>query len=118
MSSDYIQGQMPKSVQPVLSVDGVSKEYRLYANPRDRLKALLTGRAYHQSYWALRNVSFRLYKGQCMGVVGDNGAGKSTLLKLIVGTLQPTSGQLAARSPYYCHFGIGSWISSRVYREG
>lgn len=77
-----------------LSVDGVGKEYRLYDNPKDRIRALLTGKTLHKSHWALRDVSFRLHKGQCMGVIGDNGAGKSTLLKLIVGTMQPTKGQI------------------------
>ena len=76
----------------VLRVDGLGKEYRLYASPRQRLKALLTGRALHHSHWALREVSFELRRGQCVGVIGDNGAGKSSLLKLVAGTLQPSVG--------------------------
>ncbi len=76
----------------VLAVSGLGKEYRLYDSPRQRLKALLTGGAHHRSHWALRDVSFELHRGQCMGLVGDNGAGKSSLLKLIAGTLQPTTG--------------------------
>ncbi len=78
----------------VLDVDHLGKEYKLYEAPKDRFKALLTGRSTHRSHWALRDVSFRLHRGQCMGVIGDNGAGKSSLLKLIVGSLQPTEGQL------------------------
>ena len=78
----------------VLRVEGLGKEYRLYASPRQRLKALLTGRALHQSHWALQGVSLELRRGQCLGVVGHNGAGKSTLLKLITGTLQPSTGKL------------------------
>ncbi|WP_345061016.1 ABC transporter ATP-binding protein [Acidovorax lacteus] len=77
---------------PVLQVQQVSKGYRLYAHPRQRLRALLTGAALHTSHWALRDVSFALRPGQCLGVVGNNGAGKSTLLKLLAGTLQPTQG--------------------------
>ncbi len=79
---------------PVLQVSGLGKEYRLYDNPRQRLKALLTGRAAHRSHWALRDVSFTLQRGQCIGVIGDNGAGKSSLLKLLAGTLQPSSGHI------------------------
>uniref|UniRef100_UPI00351C2DBB ABC transporter ATP-binding protein n=1 Tax=Xylophilus sp. ASV27 TaxID=2795129 RepID=UPI00351C2DBB len=79
---------------PVLRVTGVGKEYRLYASPRDRLKALVTGRRYHRSHWALREVSFELRRGQCLGVIGDNGAGKSSLLKLLAGTVQPSTGRI------------------------
>ena len=78
----------------VLRACGLGKEYRLYDSPRQRLKALLTGRARHRSHWALRDVSFELRRGQCIGVIGDNGAGKSSLLKLLAGTLQPTRGRI------------------------
>lgn len=78
----------------VLSVSGVSKEYKLYATPRSRLRALLTGKATHRSHWALNEVSFALHRGECIGVIGDNGAGKSTLLKLLAGTLQPSHGRI------------------------
>ena len=78
----------------VLRVQDVCKEYKLYPSPRTRLKALLTGRATHQSHWALRGVSFTLQRGECIGVIGDNGAGKSTLLKLLAGTLQPSQGRI------------------------
>lgn len=78
----------------VLRVQGLSKEYRLYASPRERFKALFGSRARHHSHWALRDVSFELRRGQCLGVVGDNGAGKSSLLKLLAGTLQPSAGRI------------------------
>ncbi|WP_287805152.1 ABC transporter ATP-binding protein [Diaphorobacter sp.] len=78
----------------VLSVRGVGKEYKLYPSARARLKALLTGQATHRSHWALRDVSFELRRGECIGVIGDNGAGKSSLLKLLAGTLQPSLGTI------------------------
>ena len=78
----------------VLKVQGLGKEYKLYASPRERLKALVTGNARHRSHWALRDVSFELQRGQCIGVIGDNGAGKSSLLKLLAGTLQPSTGSI------------------------
>ena len=78
----------------VLKVQGLGKEYKLYASPRDRLKALVTGNARHHSHWALQGVSFELQRGQCIGVIGDNGAGKSSLLKLLAGTLQPSTGSI------------------------
>ncbi|PWW43738.1 lipopolysaccharide transport system ATP-binding protein [Melaminivora alkalimesophila] len=82
----------PGQTPLVLRVQGVGKEYRLYASPRERFKALFSSRARHRSHWALRDVSFELRRGQCIGVVGDNGAGKSSLLKLLAGTMQPTTG--------------------------
>lgn len=78
----------------VLHADHLGKEYKLYDAPKDRLKSLLGGGARHRSHWALRDVSFTLGRGQCLGVVGDNGAGKSSLLKLIAGTLQPSTGRV------------------------
>lgn len=77
-----------------LAVAGLGKLYKLYASPRARLQALLTGRQTHRPHWALKDVSFSLDRGQCLGVIGDNGAGKSTLLKLVAGTLQPTAGTI------------------------
>ncbi len=77
----------------VLQVQGLGKQYRLYASPRARLMALLGLADHSQSHWALQDVSFELARGDCLGVVGDNGAGKSTLLKLLAGTLQPSHGQ-------------------------
>ncbi len=90
------QAIAPAAIQPppVLRVQSVSKEYKLYPTPRSRLRALLTGKATHRSHWALRDVSFELQRGECIGVIGDNGAGKSSLLKLLAGTLQPSQGRI------------------------
>ena len=76
----------------VLTVQGLSKHYRLYASPRERLMALLGAVDHSRTHWALNDVTFELRRGQCLGVIGDNGAGKSTLLKLLAGTMQPTRG--------------------------
>jgi lipopolysaccharide transport system ATP-binding protein len=82
----------------VISVRGVGKCYRLYARPQDRLKqALWLGRRrYFDEFWALRDVSFELRRGETVGIVGRNGSGKSTLLQIICGTLEPTTGQVAS----------------------
>jgi lipopolysaccharide transport system ATP-binding protein len=85
---------MSESPRLVLRTSDLGKEYRLYDSPRQRLAAVLTGRAAYRSQWALQGVTFDLRRGQCMGVVGDNGAGKSTLLKLIAGTLKPSVGSI------------------------
>ena len=79
-----------------LRVQGVSKQYRTYARPGDRLKESLTrGRLRrHKEFWALHEVSFELNKGDIVGIIGPNGCGKSTLLQIIAGTLEPTHGEV------------------------
>jgi lipopolysaccharide transport system ATP-binding protein len=78
-----------------ISLNNVSKCFKRYARPIDRLKEiLLPSRSYAQEFWALRDISFEIMKGETMGIIGRNGAGKSTLLQLICGTLTPTSGEV------------------------
>ena len=77
-----------------LLVTDLGKCYGVYANPQQRLLKLFTGKPAPQQHWSLRDVSFALQKGQCLGVIGDNGAGKSTLLKLLAGSLQATQGRI------------------------
>jgi ABC-type polysaccharide/polyol phosphate transport system ATPase subunit len=79
-------------------VQNVSKLYRLYRRPSDRLRELLPGSGNrHSDFWALRDVSFQLEKGETLGLVGPNGCGKSTLLQIVSGILQPTSGRVVTR---------------------
>ena len=85
---------MAPSANTILNVEGLGKRYRLFSTPRDRLLSLLGLTDRSTAHWALKDVSFNLHRGQCLGVIGDNGAGKSTLLKLLAGTLQASHGQL------------------------
>jgi ABC-type polysaccharide/polyol phosphate transport system ATPase subunit len=79
-------------------VQNVSKLYRLYRRPSDRLRELLPGsHSLHGDFWALRDVSFSLEKGETLGLVGPNGGGKSTLLQIVSGILQPTTGRVVTR---------------------
>jgi lipopolysaccharide transport system ATP-binding protein len=100
MSSDY-----------AIQASDVCKAYRIYEKPEDRLKQMLAfgRRNYFKEFWAIRNVSFSLHKGQSIGLVGRNGAGKSTLLQMICGTLTPTTGsiQVAGRVAALLELGAG-----------
>src|ERR671939_1890134 len=79
-----------------LRVENVSKQYRIYEHPGDRLKESLTRGRWkrHREFWALRDVSFGVETGTTTGVIGPNGSGKSTLLQIITGTLEPTHGSV------------------------
>lgn len=79
-----------------IRVQNVSKLYKLYDKPSDRLKESLglTKKKKYREHYALQNLSFDIRKGECMGIIGTNGAGKSTILKIITGVLNPTSGNV------------------------
>ena len=75
-----------------IRAEKVSKTYRLYDGPGERLKEIFLGRPRHRGFPALTDVSFALPRGKSLGLIGENGAGKSTLLKIVAGTTQPTGG--------------------------
>jgi lipopolysaccharide transport system ATP-binding protein len=79
----------------VISVQNVSKVYHLYHHPFDRvLGALALSRKRKAEFWALRDISLHVEKGEVFALLGPNGSGKSTLLQIISGILQPTSGRV------------------------
>jgi len=78
----------------VIRLKNVSKTYRQYGSPFDRLWEVMTHRVRHQEHVVLETMSLDIGEGQVVGLVGGNGAGKSTLLKLIAGTIQPTQGRV------------------------
>jgi len=87
-----------------LKVSSLSKRYQIYDQPHDRLKQSVvprldrlvgrTPRSYFREFWALRDVTFDVKRGESVAVIGRNGAGKSTLLQLLCGTLQPSEGTI------------------------
>lgn len=84
-------------MQPAIRATELSKVYRLYSRPVDRLLEIFTRRPRHTVFPALDGVSFAVEPGETIGLIGQNGAGKSTLLKLLCGVTAPTAGTLDTR---------------------
>src|SRR5262249_24719841 len=91
---------------------GLGKCYHIYDRPQDRLKQALFrpfGKRYYREFWALRDVSLEVRRGEAVGVLGRNGGGKSTLPQIISGRLAPTTGnaEVAGRVAALLELGSG-----------
>ena len=101
-----------------IRVQGLSKCYQIYNTPGDRLKQFIVPRLhrmlwkqpkqYYKEFWALKEVSFEVKKGETVGVIGRNYSGKSTLLQMICGTLNPTSGSVQTNGRVAALLELGS----------
>jgi ABC-type polysaccharide/polyol phosphate transport system ATPase subunit len=91
-----------------VAVEGLTKVYRSYASPWDRVRELVTRRPRHREFRALDRVGFTLPRGEGLAVVGENGAGKSTLLKILAGITAPTAGTLEVRGKIASILELGS----------
>jgi len=101
-----------------IEVNRISKMFQLYNQPQDRLKQSIfpriqymmgiPQRTYFKEFWALRDISFQIKKGETVGIVGRNGSGKSTLLQIICGTLTPTSGTVLVNGRLTALLELGS----------
>lgn len=78
----------------MISIKNISKTFKLYQTPSDRLKEIVLRRCYHKEFQALKNVSFEVQEGETLGIIGENGAGKSTILKVLTGILMPDTGSM------------------------
>ena len=93
-----------------ISVDHVSKKFRIYHEKNQYLKsALLSGkRARYEDFWAVNDVSFEVQTGSTFGIIGSNGSGKSTLLKCIAGILHPEKGSITTQGRTAALLELGS----------
>ncbi|MEE2822510.1 MAG: ABC transporter ATP-binding protein [Acidobacteriota bacterium] len=91
-------------------LDQISKCYRVYGRPSDHLKEMLSfgRRTYHTPFWAVRDASFEIERGCCLGIIGENGSGKSTLLSIIAGVVRPTHGILEVNGRISALLELGS----------
>ncbi len=88
----------------------VSKSYAIYDAPGDRLKELVTLNRlqFHRDFWALRDLTFEVNKGETFCIIGENGSGKSTLLQLVAGILRPSHGTIAVSGRVSALLELGS----------
>jgi lipopolysaccharide transport system ATP-binding protein len=101
-----------------IKIENLSKCYQIYEQPRDRLKQFVLPRLqgavrqstkqYFREFWALKNVSFEVRRGETVGIIGRNGSGKSTLLQMICGTLEPTAGTIKTQGRIAALLELGS----------
>lgn len=137
MSSEPVRLAEPApaaTAEAAIVVADVAKCYPIYARPQDRLKQALLPRfaralglraANHfREFWALRDVSFRIARGETVGIVGRNGSGKSTLLQIVCGTLAPTHGSVGTSGRVAALLELGSGFNpeftgrENVYMNG
>lgn len=107
---------MPPDI--AISVEHLSKFYQMYDRPQDRLKQAIVPRVqrlfrrpptqYARDFWALRDVSFQVARGESVGIIGRNGSGKSTLLQMLCGTLTPASGSVQVNGRIAALLELGS----------
>ena len=86
------------SDETVIRISDVSMMFNMSREKVDNLKEyiikLIKGQLMFQEFWALKNISFEVKKGEKVGLIGLNGSGKSTLLKIVSGVLKPTKGKV------------------------
>lgn len=101
-----------------IKVDNLGKCYQIFEQPRDRLKQFimprlqrlvgLSPKRYYREFWALKDISFEIKRGETVGIIGRNGSGKSTLLQMICGTLNPSAGYIQANGRIAALLELGS----------
>ena len=100
-------------METIIDIKHLSKVYHLYDRPVDRLKEVfsLRRKSFHREHNALKDISLRVQKGDCVGIVGKNGSGKSTLLKIIAGVVSPTGGEVAIKGKISALLELGAGVN-------
>lgn len=100
--------------QPIVKVEDVSLKFNMDANRATSLKEFCVRwfkkdlKRMEKEFWALKQVSFEVKRGDVVGIIGHNGAGKSTLLKVVSGIMKPTKGSLKVRGNVVPMLELGS----------
>lgn len=101
-------------LEPLIEAVALTKAYRVYGSPWDRLRELVTRTPRHRAFVALEDVGFELPAGESLGILGQNGAGKSTLLRIVAGVARPTSGTLEVRGSVASLLELGMGFHSEL----
>ena len=106
----------PDAPPVMIRAAGLGKRFKIYPKPWGRMTEWLTlGRARrHDDFWALRDVSFELRRGESLGVIGVNGSGKSTLLKILSGAMYPTAGTFNVRGRVLSLLELGTGVNPQL----
>ena len=101
-------------MEHAIIVKDVTKIYKMYDKPIDRLKESLHPRhkEYHKKFYALNHISFEVKKGETVGIIGTNGSGKSTILKIITGVLSPSEGSVEVEGSISALLELGAGFNS------
>lgn len=100
-----------------IEIKNLSKIYKIYGAPIDRLREIVFRKVLHTNFIALNNLTFNVSKGETLGIIGENGAGKSTLLKVIASTLRPTSGDIVTRGRISALLELGAGFNFELTGE-
>jgi len=104
--------------ETVIEVNDVSLEFRLYKEKVDSIKEycikFLKHELAYENFWALKNVSFDVKRGEAVGLVGKNGSGKSTMLKVIAGVIKPTFGTVSVKGSVAPMIELGAGFDSEL----
>ena len=99
-------------MEKIIEVSHISMGFKMDMNKVSSLKewvvTWLKGQSNYQTFWALKDVSFEVNKGEVIGIIGRNGSGKSTLLKIISGLFRPSEGKISVKGRIVPMLELGS----------
>lgn len=101
-------------MKKILEVKNVTKIYKIYQNNFSRLKEIFINKSFHKEFISNQDISFDLYEGETLGIIGVNGAGKSTILKQIAGVVEPTSGKIIRHGRVTALLELGTGFNNEV----